>query len=404
MSSPSIPENPEAAPPTPPTGHEVPTHLGQRPQNPDGTTPPTRPATPVETEASSEPEDPAQEPPAPGKKERKRKRGGKAKQPTTRSRLRKLALAAFALWTVSCLTAGVVLGWMINDRMHQARTTEGPEVIEVPMLADAAGFAMPDLRGLSLTDAKQVLVDSGSSADLVDVVEVEWGGQVGVVITQDPVSGEQVKERITLQVSKQALMPDVLGQSELEAVDKLKALGTETVVEQRFDLASRTGTVLETSVAVGEPLPTVVTLVVAQPGTALFLSQLEAADGGCSSKDGRLNGKEYPNSTECRSGTAQYPATSVWLLDRKAHQLSGVIGVDDRGKTDAVVQVVITGDGAELANVTATYANPVEVSVSVKDVLRLEVTVLSENQSQAVLGDMLVKGLPEEIATLEKSR
>ena len=78
--------------------------------------------------------------------------------------------------------------------------------------------------------------------------------------------------------------------------------------------------------------------------------------------------------------------------------------MDDRGKTDAVVQVIITGDGKELVNATATYANPAEISVSVKDVLRLEITAVSEKQSPAVLGDMLVKGIPEEIETLEKRR
>ncbi|MDO5082930.1 MAG: PASTA domain-containing protein [Arachnia propionica] len=341
-------------------------------------------------------------------KERKRKfwsvnrSGGAGKKVKTRTALRKISLAAFALWTVSCLALGVILGWGVHDRVQAGRTTAGPSVIEIPALEQSDGFAMPDLRGLPLPDAKQVIVDGGADVDLIDVLEVEWGGQAGLVISQDPVSGEQVAARIQLQVSKQATMPDLVGMSELEAVDRLKTLGVEAVVEQRFDLAARTGTVLEASVSAGEVLPTVVNLVVAQPGAAVYLAQLKMADGGCSGRDGRINGRGYPNSTECRSGTSQNPSTGVWLLDRKVHQLTGVIGVDDRGKVDAAVQVIITGDGKELVNATATYANPVEVSVSVKDVLRLEIAVISEKQSSAMLGDMLVKGIPEEIETLEK--
>lgn len=340
-----------------------------------------------------------------GKKRLSRRTGGseagKMTWRGTKSTLRKLGVALGVLWTIMCLVIGVLLGWMANERIQVGRTTAGPSVIEVPVLEEVPSFAMPDLRGLSLPEAKQVIVDTGASADVVEVVEVEWGGAPGLVIAQDPVLGEQVASRIQLQVSKQATMPEVAGLAESEAVDRLRLLGVEAVVEQRFDLSARTGTVLEASVAVGEALPKVVNLVVAQPGAAVFVSQLKSVDGNCSKHDGRINGQSYPNSTECRSGTAEHPSTSVWLLDRKAHQLSAVVGVDDRGKTDASVTVRITGDGKELANVNATYATPTEVSVSVEGVLRLEIIVVSENRASAVFGDMLVKGLPDEIKTLE---
>lgn len=339
-----------------------------------------------------------------------KRRGRKKKERTpdqakkTRNQLRKLGLTAFVLWSVSCLLAGLVGGWFLNERIQAGRSEAGPSVIEIPAAQQVPGLAMPDLRGMGLVDAKQVLADSGVALSSIEISEVEWGGDAGFVVAQEPVGGEAVASAIKLRVSKPAVMPNVVGLSQTEAVEALKRLGVEVEVEERFDLASRTGTVLEASVATGEPLPSAVKVTVAQPGMAVYLSKVKAEGYGCSAFDAKINGTAYTNSVKCSSGRASSPSKAVWLIDRKAYRLSGLVGVDDRGDSDGAVQVVITGDGVELANVTATYAKPAEVNVSVEKVLRLEITVTSEKNSNAILGDMILKGIPDQIATLETNR
>ena len=339
-----------------------------------------------------------------------KRRGRKKKERTpdwakkTRNQLRKLGLTAFILWSISCLLAGLVGGWFLNERIQAGRSEAGPSVIEIPAAQQVSGLAMPDLRGMSLVDAKQVLADSGVSLPSVEISEVEWGGDAGFVVAQEPVGGEAVASAIKLRVSKPAVMPNVVGLSQTEAVEALKKLGVEVEVEERFDLASRTGTVLDASVATGEPLPSAVKVIVAQPGTAVYLSKVKVEGYGCSAFDAKINGTAYTNSVKCSSGRVSSPSKAVWLIDRKAYRLSGLVGVDDRGDLDGAVQVVITGDGVELANVTATYAKPAEVNVSVEKILRLEITVTSEKNSNAILGDMIIKGIPDQIATLETNR
>ena len=44
------------------------------------------------------------------------------------------------------------------------------------------------------------------------------------------------------------------------------------------------------------------------------------------------------------------------------------------------------------------------MNVSVEKVLRLEITVTSEKNSNVILGNMILKGIPEQIATLETNR
>lgn len=343
-----------------------------------------------------------------GEAGKRRRRKKKEKTPDqakkTRNQLRKLGLTAFVLWSVSCLLAGLVGGWFLNERIQAGRSEAGPSVIEIPAAQQSPELAMPDLRGMGLVDAKQVLADSGVALSSIEISEVEWGGDAGFVVAQEPVGGEAVASVIKLRVSKPALMPNVVGLSQTEAVEALKRLGVEVEVEERFDLASRTGTVLEASVATGEPLPSAVKVIVAQAGMAVYLSKVKAEGYGCSAFDAKINGTAYVNSVKCGSGRASSPSKAVWLIDRKAYRLSGLVGVDDRGDSDDAVQVIVTGDGVELANVTATYAKPAEVNVSVEKVLRLEITVTSEKNSNVILGNMILKGIPEQIATLETNR
>ena len=318
-----------------------------------------------------------------------------------RPALRKLGVAGLALWTLVVGGAGFVGGWVLMEGIQAGRVSEGPEVIEIPAAVEVLDQTMLDVRGMTLADAKQALADTGLPLDGLEAREVAWSGEAGVIISQDPVAGQQTTGGIVFQVSVTASMPEIVGRLQREVIPELKALGVEVEVEERYELASPTGTVLEADIAAGEPLPAVVTITVAQAGGSVFLSELAPVEGSCRSGAAAVNAVPMPNSLSCGPGYREEGSTTVYLLNRRARLMSGTLGVDDTGPADAAVHVVITGDGKPLAEGDITYANPVPFTIDVTGVLRLEIIVSSTNRSDAVLGEVLVKGATNDIAQLE---
>ncbi|PIF04442.1 MAG: hypothetical protein CSA63_00775 [Propionibacterium sp.] len=311
-------------------------------------------------------------------------------------------ILAFIFWTLAVGLIGLIGGWFLASASAPAAEAPQVEIVEVPKVDTQENAVMPDLRGLKLVDAKQLLADAGFDPNVVSTTDVQWAGEPGTVIAQDPVGGETVGDSVSLQVSVKTVMPDVVGKSEFEATSKLAELGVTPEINEIFNLEKRTGTVLESTPKSGEPLSEQVTLTVAKPGGSLYLSQLEQVDRNCSSSDARLNGKVYQNSLECQ-GQKEEPATGFWLLDRHAMVLTGTVGVDDRGDATATGKITFIGDGKPLGSYDVSYAKPKEVSLNVENVLRLEIHVTTPNREEVVLADFLLKGAKDQIALLEVS-
>lgn len=298
------------------------------------------------------------------------------------------------------MSAGFVGGWAANDRIQASRFEPGPSVIEIPVGADMDGV-MPDVRGLGQADARQVIVDVGFDPQSIEVTSMPWAGDPDIVVSQDPVVGERVTGGISLTVSEAARVPEVVGERYLEAIDAIRALGAEPEVVEAFDFQVPTGSVLSVEPAAGELLPSTVQLTVAQPGSSLYLKNLKAVSGSCSSIEAQLDGQAYKQSLSCGSGTVKSPRIAVWLLNRQVQVISGVIGINDKDDPDQEVEVNVWGDGELLETYTASYAHPVEVSIPVSGVLRLEVETTSQKSAKVVLGDWTLKGTTESIDALE---
>ena len=320
---------------------------------------------------------------------------------TRNPRRGRLILIGLVSWSLLVASASFAGGWMVNDRWQASRTRPSPSIIEIPASQGEYEGTMPDLRGLGSSDARQVLVDVGFDPNLVVVNEVPWAGTPDLVVSQDPVAGEKVTDKVNLTVSGQASVPEVVGQHYLDAVNALRALGVEPEVVDAFDFTAPTGSVLAVAPAAGEPLPEVVQLTVAQPGSSMFFADLKAVDRICSSKDADLNGTPYNKSLGCSTGQANKPKTGVWLLDRRVQAISGVIGVDDKGKSDASAEVTVVGDGQVLGTFSTSYAQPADINISVTGVLRLEIVTTSATGSEVVLGTWLLKGTSDDITALE---
>lgn len=332
--------------------------------------------------------------------------GGKARLRGERKSSRRKVLwiagvVALTCWSLAVAGGAFWGGWQLQEYAQAQRQTEGPTVIEVPAEPEVAADVAPDIRGLSLGDAKQALVDSGVDPATFAIEEVAWAGNEGVVIRQDPVVGEPLSETMTLTVSVPASMPAAVGLHRDAVIASLREFGVETELEETYDLSVAAGTVLDSVPAEGEPLPEVVTLTVAQPGSSLFFDALRPVESICRSAEARLDGQLYVNSLDCRSGNPEQPAVGVWLLDRRGQQLTGTIGVDDTGETDATASVRIIGNGTELAAAEVSYATPAAIDIDISGILRLEIWIASETRSSVMLGDVLVKGTSADIDRLE---
>lgn len=313
---------------------------------------------------------------------------------------RRAGIGAGIFLVVAFVTAAFLGGWAAHG-LIQTYFGGKEQAVQSSASQDAAENqeVMPDIRGLNVADAKQILADTGVDVAKLQLQERPWGGPAGLVISQDPVVGEAITGQITLTVSSTAAMPDLTGRSQQEAITALRALGVEASVMEEYALAKPTGTVLRSSVKPGDPLPLDVQLVVAQAGASVFLSNIDAVDSSCSTGSYALNGTNYQNSLSCSAGQDK-PYTYGWLLNRKAMYLEGTVGVADTEKPGEKVTVTVLGDGRVLGEIPAAYGAPAHLGVDVTGVLRLEVRVQGTANS-AVLAETRVKGTVDQVQQLE---
>lgn len=318
-----------------------------------------------------------------------------------------LILVGVLACSMALLVGGFMAGWTVKDSIQAGRTSTQPDVVEVPVLDASAGTHVPDVRGLTLVDAKQALADLDLDPSAVTTTEIEWAGAPGLVIAQDPVVGEVFSGTLTLTLSKQASVPDVIGKSRADAVDALRALGTEPAVVEEFDARAPAGSVLRVDPGVGSALPNEVTLTVAEAGSSLYLSVLAEASTSsenatsCYSGEVSLNGTAYTDALACSTRSEGEEAVASWVLGRHADLFTATAGVSDSDDPEATGVVRVLADGAEVARVSVSYGSPVEIKADVSGALRLDLIVSSPTGSDIHLGEALLRGTDSQIDALE---
>ena len=228
-----------------------------------------------------------------------------------------------------------------------------------------------------------------------------------MVALQDPMPGEDPTAGVTLTMSEQANVPaGVVGAPVAAARTALEALGTVVQVTRAVDLTQPEGVVLSADPAPGQPLTSVVKLVIADQGDAIALANLNRVDGqGCSSTSrATLNGAAVQESPSCRVAPSSAPAYIDWLLARQGVVVQGTVGVLDSGKAGKAI-VRFYGDGAVLAEVPAQFGASTPVSVNVTNVLRFKVEVVAtEGEPTVVFGDGRVLGTADQIAAIRDAQ
>lgn len=337
--------------------------------------------------------------------------GGGAEKPKDKGgRWPWILRACYLLLTIAVGGAGLICGWFAHARLTTSQVQPpDTKVIRVPAVDNAAGQRMPDVRGMSKDDALTALFDLGFDTSQVAVETLAWAGDENIVIEQSPAPGVSDISDPKVRISTRATVPEVIGKSDSDAVEAIRALGGEVNVKEVFDPNQSPGTVLAVQPMTGEVLPDTVTLEVAQAGGSVYLAELDMVEGSGSYATGsQISGKSFTSVLSLRSHTEG--KLYEWNLQKRAQLIQGYFGMsDDERINEGSVTIVFYGDGNELAQITAKFGELKELSLPVKDVLRLSAKVFGDDGNpessnwstpQAILGDVRIIGTQEDIDTM----
>lgn len=306
-------------------------------------------------------------------------------------RLRWPALVAGLLLAGAGLTYLLVPPTIVAE---QAITVDPGDLVAA---SEREAQPMPSVLGLNRDVAQTVLDDAGLSGVNLVVTDQPAAGPVSMVVAQSPSAGTDSVTNIELTVSVPAPMPDVLGKSMIDGRSDLETLGAVVEIVPQFNPSVPKNQIIDITPKPGETMPTVVSLVVGDPGDALTLAAVKSvADDYCRSVDSAtVNGTAVGDSIACKPG--RKVAFAEYALSRQAAALEVLVGTDDRGKTGAA-RVVVFGDGRELAAADVWLGQSVPIRADLNGVMRLRIEVSTADTEQnptVILGDAKLLGLPD---------
>jgi hypothetical protein len=326
-----------------------------------------------------------------------------AAPPKRKRRRRRVALAAFVLWSIGVAALGGAAGYAAWDRLspHAA----GPVTVEriAPALVgeqDATEVVMPDVVSLGRQAALEAVATAGLDPSTVTFEERPYAADVGSVVAQEPLGGTRDPKGVRLVLAKVAAMPKTVGSTAEAATAQLEELGAAVQTRQVYARGTAVGTVVKSTPPQGKPLVGAVTLFVSSAPAALFLSDLEAARLDCSTDTATTSGKQYDSSVVCRGGGSE-PSVGTWVVDKHADGVTfaaGLTGDSDPGGTG---RVVIRGDGKPLRTVDLRFGTARSVTLPLTGVTQLSIEVTGSEGTTVVLGDAKVLGAAAGISVLE---
>lgn len=320
-----------------------------------------------------------------------------------RKREASLGTRAKFLAAIALLGTGVILGWWSVSGLSVLRSSGDAAEVQA---FDYTGFdegLMPDVRGLTLDDARRAIADSGVEIGNIEVASEPWAGRPDMVVAQSPAHGVTNPESVSLSVSEPAEVPVVSGVAILDVTEQLGALGTSVDLRYRYEPGAPAGTALNTEPPAGEPLPDEVVVVVADAGFSTFVSTVGRE---CGSSEASLDGKDFPNSISCRAGDD--PESYVWITKRAVDELAADVGVDDSGEPGTAVEVEVFADGRSVARVEAAYGRVERLEADVSGALRVEIVTRAldlpggSSSTSVVLGDARFIGETEAMKALNE--
>jgi hypothetical protein len=264
-------------------------------------------------------------------------------------------------------------------------------------------LVMPDLRGLSEADSRQILADVGVSASAINIVDQPAAGEAGIVLGQDPVYSYPVDGTVSLSVSVEATVPEFEGRAATEVLDELDQLGAEVKTVSRYVPGVEVGEVASVTPAPGTLLPVAVTVVIAAEPDEVALIDVAATEDTCYTDTDSLNGRTYDRLLLCSADAG--PVSQTWVVKRAGSRLTGVVGIPDSGDPSQSMQIEIVADGLVVSTLVATYGKTTPFEVDMSGVLRLSLRYRSSTRDYATLGvaQLRLLGDPELLDELGSS-
>jgi hypothetical protein len=300
--------------------------------------------------------------------------------------------------------AGFGTGWVTSNNI----ATAGPEnTAPTPTTAPnipgfSASVLMPDVRGLTPDDAKQVLADAGIDIATVTAKSRPSAGLSGLIVAQVPAFGAGNPSTVSLVVSTPAIVPSVIGQSATDAITSLSALGAQIQRVSVFVPGATIGKVTAINPAPGLPLPEIVTLSVTAVPASLNLATLHISGECGASNTATMNGKDWSNAVTCSSSSSG--ASAFWAVGKSVDQITGTLGIADRENSSASATVQIMGDGIALGTYNLVRGTPATFTLATTGVATLTVRMVSTNTNppNVVIGDFTALSSSAALATLNK--
>lgn len=260
---------------------------------------------------------------------------------------------------------------------------------------------MPDLVGLDVVEAEENLQDLGVQFDTITRASSE---NSGVVLSQDPIRGVPLDgKKVTITVAGDPpAVPDVTGMTFIEAKEQLEEQGFSVAENPILDGEATDGEVTAQEPGVGTPNAATVTLDVARRPVASAFADMELlnVEGSVQVEQAKANGVTYPAALWVTRQYSDDPTVFGLDLSRDYRQIVGSIGISDNSDDECAANVSFTGDGRALGESPYEFAfgETVNVNFTVDNILRLTVTVLSNDDDCAVvMGDFRAEGVESEI-------
>lgn len=320
--------------------------------------------------------------------------------PRVKRVLRNIGIGAAA--SIGLLAIGFASGWVAANNFA---VSTSPVAIETPTTDKPAdeftsSILMPDVRGLTPDEAGQVLADAGIDIEAVTQTEQPAAGESGLVIAQTPAFGAGDPPVVSLTISAEAKVPDVIGKSDSDAIALLNTFGGQIDRQPVYVPGAALGEVIDITPAAGKTLPEIVTIRVTAAPVTVNLSTLEF-DGSCSNAGSVLmDGTDWTDAVSCSSSIDGLAAE--WLLNKKADEVTGTLGFSDDAETGSSATVQVIADGKTLGTYPLTSGTVVPFTLPATGTTKLTLHVQSTDAlaPEVIVGDFTALGSAAAIATL----
>ena len=275
-----------------------------------------------------------------------------------RTRSRKLRITALVLAAAAVIAGVFAGGWATANTLviaQQDRPIPETNVIVLPGSSMGGSARMPDVRGLSESDAEQAIVDAGIAATAIETETRPAAGAPGRVVRQNPVFGTLDPSVVKIVISTEATVPNAAGRSATEVISELQALGARVTQQRVYEPGVTVGEAIRTEPAAGERLSENVTLFIADSASERSLEEFETIGSSASwSSNGQLfAGKQVETVASFYADRPDNVSDYAWKLGGRVTSIEGGYAIDEGQDPAFGGSFVVLADGKEIARLTA---------------------------------------------------